>query len=587
MAPKAKNVAGSKRSRKGEAFGFGNQEPIQKFGKKEVEQYVGLRFIFDHPRDCNLSLVREFYANWLTKTNYKIVPIRGKDVKFNATILNEFLGTPNCDSDDFNTLKDNPPYRDIQHTLCGVESTARWERSKDIGRHNTLNFANFNQIARVWLKIVCSVLLSAKHLTEITRDRVVLVYILMKGMPINVEAILGQNMMKFQNNMRWHFCYKGLITHFLRAQGIEKEGVDLTIAFQLDLTSKLVDVTRTEALGMSHGPILSAQERQARDDSVMARMFDMAKLQLRIRGRPITDDVLYRIGPAFLEPLDDDEATADEVMDDEEDDADGDECLDGVQWRLGSGPGCTSTDPVPFRMNSDEFTHVNETNFCRSDPIEINSDTPIIPEKVYERHYGNYQENEEDLDDTPPSPDLNSIEVPPQEDNLSVGTSCLPIVPTRGSTGGLKKYLINKRSKEWFAYISSLDVCENSNIETSARGSNMVQGELNTLNPSGPLTHRTYNKDRDHENFAKMVVVCGLPFSFGEHPGFIAYIRDTYNPSFKGLSRSMVKRDIFEFQEKHCQYLRAYFEIMDCRVAITTNMGRSPNGFDYLTVTAH
>ncbi|KAG5598794.1 hypothetical protein H5410_030164 [Solanum commersonii] len=100
----------------------------------------------------------------------------------------------------------------------------------------------------------------------------------------------------------------------------------------------------------------------------------------------------------------------------------------------------------------------------------------------------------------------------------------------------------------------------------------MVQGELNISNPSGPLTHRTYNKDRDRENFAKMVVVCGLPFSFGEHSGFIAYIRDTYNPSFK---------------EKHCQYLRAYFKIMDCRVAITTDMGRSPNGFDYLTVTAH
>ncbi|KAG5620436.1 hypothetical protein H5410_005654 [Solanum commersonii] len=99
----------------------------------------------------------------------------------------------------------------------------------------------------------------------------------------------------------------------------------------------------------------------------------------------------------------------------------------------------------------------------------------------------------------------------------------------------------------------------------------MIQGELNTSNPSGPLTHQTYNKDRDHENFAKMIVVRGLPFSFGEHPGFIAYIRETYNPSFT---------------EKHCQYLPAYFEIMDCKVVVITDMGRSPNGFDYLTFTA-
>ncbi|KAG5587258.1 hypothetical protein H5410_047692 [Solanum commersonii] len=88
-------------------------------------------------------------------------------------------------------------------------------------------------------------------------------------------------------------------------------------------------------------------------------------------------------------------------------------------------------------MNTNEFTHVNETSFSRPDPMKINSDTPIIPEEVYERHYDNYQENEEvaidekDLDDTPTSPDLNSTKVPPPEDNPSVGTSRPPIVPTR------------------------------------------------------------------------------------------------------------------------------------------------------------
>ncbi|KAG5616865.1 hypothetical protein H5410_016689 [Solanum commersonii] len=115
---------------------------------------------------------------------------------------------------------------------------------------------------------------------------------------------------------------------------------------------------------------------------------------------------------------------------------------------------------------------------------EINSGTPIIFEVVYGRHY----------DDIPTSSDLNSTEVSPQEDNHSVGTSRPPIVPTTGktkvqhvlkshmlkfcylneektfsicnickqhfkytsgvsggSTVGLKKHLINKHSKEWFA----------------------------------------------------------------------------------------------------------------------------------------
>lgn len=56
-------------------------------------------------------------------------------------------------------------------------------------RHNTLHFANSNHVDSVWLKIVCSMFFLAKHLTDVTRDMVVLVYMLMKGIPIHVRAI--------------------------------------------------------------------------------------------------------------------------------------------------------------------------------------------------------------------------------------------------------------------------------------------------------------------------------------------------------------------------------------------------------------
>ncbi|KAH0715322.1 hypothetical protein KY284_008227 [Solanum tuberosum] len=121
-------------------------------------------------------------------------------------------------------------------------------------------------------------------------------------------------------------------------EGIEEE-LDMSVARHPNLIGKIVDMTRTKALDMSHGPVLSAQEQQARDDSVMARMFGMAELQLRIGDRTVTDEemetlvdrypltdsatYLCRTRPAFQKPLDDDEVTADEGMDDDEEKDDG------------------------------------------------------------------------------------------------------------------------------------------------------------------------------------------------------------------------------------------------------------------------
>ncbi|KAG5581931.1 hypothetical protein H5410_052558 [Solanum commersonii] len=42
------------------------------------------------------------------------------------------------------------------------------------------------------------------------------------------------------------------------------------------------------------------------------------------------------------------------------------------------------------------------------------------------------------------------------------------------------------------------------NVNESVGASNMVQGTLDPSNPSGLLTQRKYNKERDRENLAKM-----------------------------------------------------------------------------------
>lgn len=178
--------------------------------------------------------------------------VRNSGVRFSVEALNDFLGAFNCDHAEFLAMVERTPYRDIWHTFSAVTSVARWDRVRDTGRHLTLHYGHFNLEAQVWLKIVCSTLLPGKHMTDVTREGVVFIYRLMKGLSVNVGAILRQNMPKFWTNKRWCFCYGSIITRNIRALMIEKEVHDVCPPGAPHLVCHLVNVTRTKAHDPSH-----------------------------------------------------------------------------------------------------------------------------------------------------------------------------------------------------------------------------------------------------------------------------------------------------------------------------------------------
>lgn len=114
------------------------------------------------------------------------------------------------------------------------------------------------------------------------------------------------------------YCFVELLTQFLRGHKIEEDSLD----YILVLDTCLIYVTPMQGLDIAHGPVLTIPENHAQDYEITFHMYELQILQLRVREKEATKeevrivDLYYplvhdskttlRIGPEFVEPLDDD-----------------------------------------------------------------------------------------------------------------------------------------------------------------------------------------------------------------------------------------------------------------------------------------
>ncbi|KAG5616546.1 hypothetical protein H5410_016370 [Solanum commersonii] len=243
---------------------------------------LGMEVVFADPDECNLHMVREFYANWAPEARSNYVTVRGKNVPITPTGINEILGTPG----------------------------KRYYKS--------LPYAHMLRETRVWLKVVMNCLIPGLHYIDITRDRVCLVYALMTGMELNTRAIIKSSIRKARVHKGHMYAFGGLITKMCCVAGVPEKNVD----YVAPLYSAPVDITRTKGPDTKFDPTLITVERHMRDELIMARMYGMEMLRHKIGGRPSTDleigevnkryflndhaKALLGIGPEFREPTEND-----------------------------------------------------------------------------------------------------------------------------------------------------------------------------------------------------------------------------------------------------------------------------------------
>ncbi|KAG5610976.1 hypothetical protein H5410_022257 [Solanum commersonii] len=166
-------------------------------------------------------------------------------------------------------------YRAIRHTLCGPHSMVKWTKHNGKRYHQSLPYAHMHKEVRVWLKIVMNYLIPGLHYTDITRDRVCLVYTLMTPTVLNIRAILKLVMKKARMHKGSRYTFGGLITRLCRDAGVPEEHLD----YMTPLFSTPVDITRTKGPDTEFGPTLATVERHRRDELIMARMYGLEMLR--------------------------------------------------------------------------------------------------------------------------------------------------------------------------------------------------------------------------------------------------------------------------------------------------------------------
>lgn len=101
--------------------------------------------------------------------------------------------------------------------------TAKWILHAYKGYHLAFPFTHMNRETRVWVNIMTHSFFWGQHFTDVTRDRVCLVYALMTGMEINFGTILRSAIRKMKMHKGHKYALGGLITKLCCLIGVPIE----------------------------------------------------------------------------------------------------------------------------------------------------------------------------------------------------------------------------------------------------------------------------------------------------------------------------------------------------------------------------
>lgn len=124
--------------------------------------------------------------------------------------------------------------------------------------YSSFPYTQMNKEARIWGRIVHACLIQGKHMTEVTKDRVCLIYALIcADVEINVGSVFFSVIKKVCTQVVRSFGFGGLVTRFLRRHWVDEEELD----YKPEVITRPMDITTARSTSGASRPILTMMER--------------------------------------------------------------------------------------------------------------------------------------------------------------------------------------------------------------------------------------------------------------------------------------------------------------------------------------
>ncbi|MED6200351.1 hypothetical protein PIB30_084209 [Stylosanthes scabra] len=204
----------------------------------------GWGFMYEPSIPINLSLVREFYANKTKKDQQKIL-LRGRKITCSVSTIEKTLGIPKfrgkCGYSEISKAYNNKTLNmDEVLQVIGKEGATWWESPHNLVIPTRPKKKILKYEAWMWLKLVVCNINPTRHETTLSMEVVLLIYALMRDMPVCLASVMRYAMNADPTKLKTHLLIFRMLspngpetTMFQDFQGYNGENSQVPTVFPL------------------------------------------------------------------------------------------------------------------------------------------------------------------------------------------------------------------------------------------------------------------------------------------------------------------------------------------------------------------